>query len=125
MSVEYASAIEELAQVLANRFARLARGWEASTPGKRQEDLEKILAARNVAAKLPDLITESDALALLNLEDPLQAVAEQWLKMTGLDRPQDDTLRQCVGTLCGSALRQDARQTAKTQKAHRRDTMAR
>ena len=84
MSVEYASAIEELAQVLANRFARLARGWEASTPGKRQEDLEKILAARNVAAKLPDLITESDALALLNLEAPLQAVAEQWLKMTGL-----------------------------------------
>ena len=125
MSVEYASAIEELAQVLANRFARLARGWEASTPGKRQEDLEKILAARNVAAKLPDLITESDALALLNLEDPLQAVAEQWLKMTGLDRPQDDALRQCVGTLCGSALWQDARQMAKTQKAHRRDTMAR
>ncbi|USF26237.1 hypothetical protein N510_001165 [Firmicutes bacterium ASF500] len=125
MSVEYASAIEELAQVLANRFARLARGWEASTPGKRQDDLEKILAARNVAAKLPDLITESDALALLNLEDPLQAVAEQWLKMTGLDRPQDDALRQCVGTLCGSALRQDALQTAKTQKAHRRDTMAR
>ena len=35
MSVEYQSAIEELAQVLANRFAQLAQGWEASTPGKR------------------------------------------------------------------------------------------
>ena len=64
MSVEYQSAIEELAQVLANRFARLARGWEASTPGKRQDDLENILAARNVAAKLQDLVTESDAVAL-------------------------------------------------------------
>ena len=125
MSVEYDSAIEELAQVLANRFARLARCWEASTPGKRQEDLEKILAARNVAAKLPDLITESDALALLKLEDPLQAVAEQWLRATGLDRPQDDALRQCVGTLCGNAMRRDARQTARTPKAHRRDPMAR
>ena len=125
MSVEYDSAVEELAQVLANRFARLARGWEASTPGKRMEDLEKILAARNVAAKLPDLITESDALALLKLEDPLQAVAEQWLRATGLDRPQDNALRQCVGTLCANDLRQDARQTARTQKAHRRDSMAR
>ena len=87
MSVEYQSAIEELAQVLANRFARLARGWEASTPGKRQDDLENILAARNVAAKLQDLVTESDAVALLALEDPLKAVADQWLKLTGLDRP--------------------------------------
>ena len=125
MSVEYDSAIEELAQVLANRFARLARGWEASTPGKRQDDLENILAARNVAAKLQDLVAESDAVALLKLENPLQAVAEQWLRATGLDRPQDDALRQCVGTLCGNTLQQDARQTAKTQKAHRRDPMAR
>jgi hypothetical protein len=38
---------------------------------------------------------------LLNLEDLLQAVTEQWLRATGLDRPQDDALRQCVGTLCG------------------------
>lgn len=125
MSVQYNSAKEKLTQVLANRFAQLARGWEASTLGKRLDDLEKILAARNVAAKLPDLITESDALTLLNLDDPLQAIADQWLKSTGLDHPQDDALRQCIGTLCGNALQQNAHQTARKQKAHRRDPMAR
>ena len=70
MNVEYQSAIEELAQVLANRFSRISRGWEASTPGA-QEDLENILAARNVAAKLQNLVTESEAAVLLALDDPL------------------------------------------------------
>ena len=69
--MEYQSAIEELAQVLANRFSRISRRWEASTPGERQEDLENILAARNVAAKLQDLVTESEAAVLLALDDPL------------------------------------------------------
>ena len=117
MSVEYQSAIEELAQVLANRFARLARGWEASTPGKRQDDLENILAARNVTAKLQDLVTESDAVALLALEDPLKAVADQWLKLTGLDRPQDEALIRCVRILCGDTPQRDSQQ-AEIGRAH-------
>ena len=125
MSVEYDSAIEELAQVLANRFARLARGWEASTPGKRQDDLENILAARNVAAKLQDLVTESDAVALLALDDPLKTVADQWLKLTGLDRPQDEALIHCVRTLCGGTPQRDTQQVAKRQKTHRRGPMTR
>ena len=77
MSAEYSNAIEKLVQVLANRFSRIARSWEASTPGEQMEKLEKILAIRNVAAKLPELITESDAVFLLALDDPLQAVADQ------------------------------------------------
>ena len=125
MSVEYDSAIEELAQVLANRFARLARGWEASTPGKRQEDLENILAARNVVAKLQDLVAESDAVALLALDDPLKAVADQWLQLTGLDRPQDEALIHCVRTLCGGTPQRNTQQVAKRQKTHRRGPMTR
>ena len=125
MSVEYESAIEELAQVLANRFARLARGWEASTPGKRQDDLENILAARNVAAKLQDLVTESDAVALLALEDPLKAVADQWLKLTGLDRPQDEALIRCVRILCGDTPQRDSQQAGTKKKPHRRSSMTR
>ena len=125
MSVEYDSAIEELAQVLANRFARLARGWEASTPGKRQHDLENILAARNVTAKLQDLVTESDAVALLALEDPLKAVADQWLKLTGLDRPQDEALIRCVRILCGDTPQRDSQQAGTKKKPHRRSSMTR
>ncbi len=125
MSVEYQSAIEELAQVLANRFARLAQGWEASTPGKRQDDLENILAARNVAAKLQDLVTESDAVALLALEDPLKAVADQWLKLTGLDRPQDEALIRCVRILCGDTPQRDSQQAGTKKKPHRRSSMTR
>ena len=125
MSVEYDSAIEELAQVLANRFARLARGWEASTPGNRQDDLENILAARNVAAKLQDLVTESDAVALLALEDPLKAVADQWLKLTGLDRPQDEALIRCVRILCGDTPQRDSQQAGTKKKPHRRSSMTR
>ena len=125
MSVEYQSAIEELAQVLANRFARLARGWEASTPGKRQHDLENILAARNVAAKLQDLVTESDAVALLALENPLKAVADQWLKLTGLDRPQDEALIRCVRILCGDTPQRDSQQAGTKKKPHRRSSMTR
>ena len=125
MSVEYDSAIEELAQVLANRFARLARGWEVSTPGKRQDDLENILAARNVAAKLQDLVTESDAVALLALEDPLKAVADQWLKLTGLDRPQDEALIRCVRILCGDTPQRDSQQAGTKKKPHRRSSMTR
>ena len=125
MSVEYQSAIEELAQVLANRFARLARGCEASTPGKRQDDLENILAARNVAAKLQDLVTESDAVALLALEGPLKAVADQWLKLTGLDRPQDEALIRCVRILCGDTPQRDSQQAGTKKKPHRRSSMTR
>ena len=42
------SAVGELAQVLASRFSRISRRWEASTPGERQEDLENVLVARIV-----------------------------------------------------------------------------
>ena len=125
MSAEYSSAIEKLVQVLANRFSRIARSWEASTPGEQMEKLEKILAIRNVAAKLPELITESDAVFLLALDDPLQAVADQWLSLTGLDRPQDDALRCCVAALHAAALRQDAPQMPKKQRAHHREPKTR
>jgi len=52
MSAEYSNAIEKLVQVLANRFSRIARSWEASTPGEQMEKLEKILAIRNVAGEM-------------------------------------------------------------------------
>lgn len=125
MSVECQSAAEELGQVLANRFSRISRGWEASTPGERQDNLENVLAARNVAAKLQDLVTESDAVALLALDDPLKAVADQWLELTGLNRPQDEALLRCVRILCGDTPQRDTQQTAKKQRAHRRSPMAR
>ena len=125
MRMEYQSAIEELAQVLANRFSRISRGWEASTPGERQEDLENILAARNAAAKLQDLVTESEAAVLLALDDPLKAVADQWLELTGLDRPQDEALIRCVRILCGDTPRRDTQKASKKQKTHRRSPMTR
>lgn len=125
MSAEHPNATEELAQVLADRFSGIAHGWKASAPEKRMEDLEKILAARNVAAALPSIVTESDALLLLKLDDPLQAIADQWLKLTGLDHPQDGALRCCVAALCAAALRQDIPQMPKKQKAHCRESKAR
>ena len=76
MSVKYQSAKEKLAQVLVNRFAMVWRDWETSTPGKRLEDLKKILAARNVAARLQALITKSDVLTQPTVDDPLKAVVD-------------------------------------------------
>lgn len=112
--MEYQNAKEELADVLANRFARLSRSWEASRSGDRLRNLENVLAARNVAAKLTDLITESDAAFLLKLDDPLKAVADQWLEMTGLNCPQDSALLRCVGTLQNSDLHQNVPQKHKS-----------
>lgn len=120
--MEYRNAVEELADVLANRFARLSRGWEASRPGDRLDSLEHILAGRHVAARLVDLITESDAAFLLKLDDPLKAVADQWLEATGLSQSQDDTLLRCVETLRDSTLQQDI---PKKQKSPRRSSMTR
>ena len=125
MSVEHQSAKDKLAQVLADRYSRLSRRWEASTPGKRQAALEEILAARFVAARFPDIITALDAQFLLQLDDPLQAVADQWLEVTGLNRSQDDILVQCVGTLRDNTLQQSDRHAAKKPKSPRRDSMAR
>lgn len=125
MSVEHPNATDELAQVLADRFSGIVRGWEASAPEKRMENLEKILASRNAADALPNIVTESDALLLLKLDDPLQVIADQWLKLTGLDRPQDGALRCCVASLHAAALRQDTPQMPKKQKAHRREPKAR
>lgn len=125
MSAEHPSAAKELARVLADCFSEIAHDWEASSPEKRMENLEKILASRNAAAALPNIVTESDALLLLKLDDPLQAVANQWLKLTGLDRPQDGALRCCVASLCAAALRQDTPQMPKKQKAHCREPRAR
>ena len=87
--------------------------------------MENILAARNVAAKLQDLVTESDAVALLALEDPLKAVADQWLKLTGLDRPQDEALIRCVRILCGDTPQRDSQQAGTKKKPHRRSSMTR
>lgn len=95
---------KELKKKLGESYERLMKQWMASAPAQLVEAAEEIAAARFIHNSLEEAITEGDARFLLQYDDPLIAMREQWLKEHGSQLMHDKDLIHCVSSLSAAQM---------------------
>ena len=86
------SSLARLAEKLNAEYAAYIRRWEATPIEVAMQDVEKLVAAKQIKHHLADAITEGDAALLLHKGVTLEKLIDQY----GQSMDTQELLRQCV-----------------------------
>lgn len=90
---------KELKKRISADYERQVKQWMAADPSQLIDAAEEITAARLIRDNIEDAVSEEDARFLLELDEPLDDLANHWIAENGMDASHGEELLHCVWTL--------------------------
>ena len=93
------TALEKLDRQWAETASSQRRVWDTLSTGQQMNSLEYYMAMQEVAGKLFERLSESEAAYLAAMPDSLEHMIHQWQEAADLEMVRSSALDQCMAKL--------------------------